>query len=459
MAIATQVTNKDISRLDELIEAETRAFLARQRRSRALTEEARTSLAGGVTSSWQISNPQPIWIDHAAGSKIWDADGLEYSDFHGGYGANAVGHANPKVVDAVSKQVRGGTHFGQPVEHAMVVSRELARRFGLPKWRFGNSGTEATMDAFHLMRAYTGKWKVIKVEGSYHGHHDSAQVSVYSEPPDIGPADHPNSVASEGGIPDEIVQLTRVVPFNDLEVLRRVVEENEGQLAGMIIEPIMMNIGIILPEDGYIQGVRDITREHGMLLAFDEVKTGLTVAAGGATEYLGVTPDLVCLAKSMGGGLSTSAIGGTEEVMATIENGGYEQCGTFNGNPLAMAAARAAVTEVLTPDAYEHAGRLREIMVSGVERVIGEYDLPAYVTALGFKGCVVFSPTKLRNYRDYLEWDDRFSQCHWLFQHKGGVLLPPWGKVEQWMLSVQHQEEDARKFVDNFETFAKALRT
>ena len=446
-------------RLDELIEQETKDFLVRQPVSRELTERAKRHLVSGVTSSWQISNPQPIWISHGKGSHLWDADGFEMVDFHGGYGANAVGHANPAVVAAVQDRVTKGTHFGQPVEDAIVVAENLAERWGLPLWRFGQSGTESTMDAVHLMRVATGRRKIIKVEGTYHGHHDSVQVDTYGEAEELGDPRHPNSVASEGGIPDEIVQLTRCVPFNDLEALERVLEENEGEIAGMIIEPIMMNIGIIFPDDDYIPGVKELLKKHGALLAFDEVKTGFTVRPGGATEYFGVKPDIVCVAKSMGGGLVVSGIGGSEEVMDNIAQGAYEQVGTFNGNPLSMAAARATLTEVLVPETYEQIDGLREIMVSGLNAVIDEHDLPAYVAAVGLKGCVVFSPTRIRNYRDFLEWDNRFSHAHWFFQNKGGVFLPPWGKSEQWMFSAQHTEEDAGRFVENFATYAKALRS
>ena len=458
MAVAAQVTENDLTRLDEIIAEERAAFLARQPKSRELTERAKKHLVSGVTSSWQFSNPQPIWIDHGVGSKVWDADGFELVDLHGGYGANATGHAHPLIVKAIQERVTKGTHFGQPVEDAIAVSEELSKRWGLPLWRFGQSGTESTMDAVHLMRAITGKWKIIKVEGSYHGHHDSVQVDVYNEEDELGDPKHPNSVAGEGGIPDEIVQLTRCVPYNDLDALDALLTELDGEVAGMIIEPIMMNIGIIFPENDYIKGVREVTKKHGVLLAFDEVKTGFTTRPGGASEYLGVTPDIVCVAKTLGGGTVVSGIGGTEETMGQIDQGPYEQCGTFNGNPLGMAAARAAICDILTPDAYEHAEKLRQIMTSGVEATIDEYELPAYVPSIGFKGCVVFSPTKIRNYRDYLSWDDRFSQAHWFFQNKGGVFLPPWGKVEQWMVSVQHSEQDVQKFVDNFAAFAKALR-
>src|SRR3989454_8316535 len=459
MALAARVTEADLARLDRLIAEQEASFLRRQPRSAALAERARRSLAGGVTSSWQISRPQPIWISHGAGSKVYDADGIEYVDLHGGYGVMAVGHAHPKVVEAVSARVARGTHFAQPTEDAIVVAENLAQRFGLPKWRFGDSGTEATMDAGHLMRAITGRPKIVKVEGSYHGHHDSVQVSVYQDLEDLGPASRPHSVRASSGIPSEIVDLTLVVPFNDVEVLERVFEQEGDRIAGMIVEPIMMNIGIIPPEPGYLERLRAVTRRHGALLAFDEVKTGLTVGPGGATKLFGVIPDIVCLAKAMGGGLSGAAIGGTQDVMGHVERAEYDQVGTFNGNPLLMAAARAALTEVLTDDAYATFAQLREEMSSGCEEIIGRYELAAHVVSLGAKGCVTFSPTRIRNYRDFLQIDDRFSHCHWLFQLGGGVFLPPWGKAEQWMLSVQHTSEDVHRFLEDFARFAAALRS
>jgi glutamate-1-semialdehyde 2,1-aminomutase len=445
------------TRLDELIAAEEERFLARQPRSRALLARAGRSLAGGVTSSWQISRPQAVWISHGAGSRVWDADGNEYVDLHGGYGVMAVGHAHPAVVSAVAERVARGTHFAQPTEEAIVVAEELKRRFGLPLWRFANSGTEATMDAVHLMRAITGRSRIVKVEGCYHGHHDSVQVSVYQPLEELGPVERPASPAASSGIPAEIVQLTSIVPYNDLEVTERVFAAHEGQIAGMLLEPVMMNAGIIAPDSGYLEGLAELVRGHGALLAFDEVKTGVTAAPGGATERYGVTPDLVCLAKAIGGGLSTAAIGGTEAVMGHITSGHYDQVGTFNGNPLAMAAAGAALTKVLTPDAYRRIGRLQDRMVAGIEQVLGRTGLPAHVVAVGAKGCVTFSPTPVRNYRDFLAIDDRWSHCHWLYQHNGGVFLPPWGKAEQWLVSAQHTDEDVDRFLANFAAFADAV--
>jgi glutamate-1-semialdehyde 2,1-aminomutase len=451
-------TDGDLRRLDEIIVEGERRFKERQPRSGALIGEARGVLAGGATSSWQIARPQMIWVSHGEGSKIYDVDGGEYVDLHGGYGVGAVGHGHPKIVEALTRRVPRGTHFAQPTEDAIVVADELARRFGLPLWRFSNSGTEATMDAVHLMRAITGRDLIVKVEGCYHGHHDSVMVSVSNEKDEIGPPERPHSAPSGTGIPRAITDLTLIVPFNDLDALERLFEEHRGRIAGMILEPIMMNAGVIPPEEGYLEGVREIVHENGALLAFDEVKCGVTTTYSGASGYLGVSPDIVCLAKAIGGGVPCGAIGGTEEVMGRIADGTYDQVGTFNGNPLTMAASRATLTEILTPEAYDHFDRLSRIMTDGTRAVALEYDLAAYPLAFGAKGSVTFSGRKVRNYRDFLELDDRFSQAHWLFQHNGGVFLPPWGKAEQWTLSVQHSEDDARSFVDNFETFARALR-
>ncbi|MGH2736359.1 MAG: aspartate aminotransferase family protein [Actinomycetota bacterium] len=450
-------TDDDYARLDALIDQQEAAFFGRQRRSADLLATAQAVLAGGATSSWQIARPQMIWMSHGEGSHVVDADGIEYVDLNGGYGVGLMGHAHPAVVRAVQRRVERGTHFAQPTEDAIAVATDLARRWGLPLWRFGNSGTETTMDAIHLVRAITGRDRFLKVEGCYHGHHDSVMVSVYNDIDEIGPAHRPTGVPSGTGLPRAITDLTTIVPFNDLDALERVLAEHEGDIAGMIVEPIMMNAGIIPPVEGYLEGARDLLHRHGALLVFDEVKTGLTAGPGGATQLLGVEPDIVCLAKALGGGIPCGALGGTEEVMAHITEGDYEQVGTFNGNPLTMAAARA-VLETLDDAAYDHLARLQKMMTAGVEQIIDQYELPAHVVSVGAKGCVTFRSDPVRNYRDFLGLDDRPSHVHWLFQHAGRVFLPPWGKAEQWLISVQHTEEDVASFLDNFETMAEAVR-
>jgi glutamate-1-semialdehyde 2,1-aminomutase len=444
--------------LDKIIGEQEGIFCRRQGESRRLADRADRALAGGVTSSWQITSPQPVWLSHGKGSKVYDVDGNEYVDLHGGYGASLAGHGHPAIVEAIRGQVALGTHFAQPTPASVLVAEELTRRFGLPLWRFANSGTEATMDAVHLMRAITGRDLIIKVEGCYHGHHDSVQVSVCPEADEVGPAHKPAQVPSSTGIPQAIMDLTLIVGFNDLEGVARLLDENPGQVAGMIVEPIMMNAGIIKPEPGYLAGLKELLHARGALLTFDEVKTGLTAGPGGATVLTGVTPDIICLAKAIGGGVSVAAIGGTHDAMGHVASGDYEMVGTFNGNPLAMAAARAMLCEVATPAAYERIETLRQRAVAAIELEIARYGLPAHVVSAGAKGCVVFGADPVRDFRGFLGLDDRFSQAHWLFQHNGGVFLPPWGKSEQWLISVQHDEADIDRFTENFAAFAAALR-
>jgi glutamate-1-semialdehyde 2,1-aminomutase len=445
------------SRLADIIAEQEAIFVKRQPGSAVLAERAADVLAGGVVSSWQITQPQPVWLSHGAGSKVYDADGNEYVDLHGGYGAGLAGHGHPAIVAAVTAQVSRGTHFAQPTQNAIAVAGELARRWGLPQWRFGNSGTEATMDAIHLMRSFTGRDLIIKVEGGYHGHHDSVQVSVMPDEAEAGPRDAPFSVPSSSGIPAAITQLTLIAQFNDLDSVARVLQAHPGQVAGMIVEPVMMNAGIIPPRPGYLAGLRDLLHAHGALLTFDEVKTGLTTGPGGVTRQSGVIPDLVCLAKALGGGVAVAAVGGTAELMEHVASGGYEMVGTFNGNPLAMAAARAMLTEVATDEAYTRIERLRARAADGISAAIGEFGLTGSVVTAGAKGCVVFSADPVYDYRDFLAVDDSLSHAHWLFQHNGGVFLPPWGKIEQWLISVQHDEADIDQLTANFRAFAAAV--
>jgi glutamate-1-semialdehyde 2,1-aminomutase len=444
-------------KLAGIIAEQEQIFRDRQPESARMAARALRSLAGGVTSSWQITVPQPVWLSHGRGSKIYDVDGHEYVDLHGGYGAALAGHAHPAIVGAVQRQAERGTHFAQPTADAVTVAGELARRFRLPLWRFANSGTEATMDAVHLMRAITGRDLIIKVEGCYHGHHDSVQVSVTPEPEDVGPPGKPAQTPASTGIPEAFVRLTLVASFNDIDSVARLLDEHPGEIAGMIIEPIMMNAGIIHPGPGYLSALRDLLHAHGALLTFDEVKTGLTAGPSGATGLTGVVPDIVCLAKAIGGGIAIAAVGGTAEVMGHVAAGDYEMVGTFNGNPLALAAARAMLCEVATPEAYRRIEELRSQAVAGIEREIARAGLAAHVVSAGAKGCVVFSAEPVRDYRGFLGIDDRYSHAHWLFQHNGGVFLPPWGKVEQWLISVQHDAADIERLIENFGVFARAV--
>jgi glutamate-1-semialdehyde 2,1-aminomutase len=442
--------------VDQLIEAEEAAMLARMPTARAMYERAREVMPGGVTSSWANTRPIPLWVERGHGGHVWDVDGNEYVDLHAGYGVNVVGHAHPAVVEAVQRRVTLGTHFAQPTPDAIEVASVLAVRFGLPLWRFTNSGTEATMDAIHLMRVVTGRDLVIKVEGSYHGHHDLVNVSLWRSSGDLGPVDDP--VREPGaGVPKAIAELVRIVPFNDLAAVERVFATHPDRVAGMIVEPMMMNAGIIPPHDGYLAGLKEICHRHGALLTFDEVKTGLVVAPGGATELFGVRPDIVCLAKALGGGIPCGAVGGTHEVMRTISDGRYDQVGTFNGNPLTMAAARAVLQEVLTPQAYAEAERLGRRMFDESMAALAEVGIPAYGCVYAFKGSVVFHDRPATNYREFLQIDTAISHLRYLVQHNGGVFMAPWAKTESWTLSTMHSDADAALFVRNMRRTAELV--
>ena len=451
-----EVTLDSVVTLDDLVRSEEAAFMQRMPKTVELWTRAQRSMPGGVCTSWSSSRPVPVWVDRGAGAHVWDADGTEYVDMHGGYGVNVVGHANPAVVRAVQDRVTKGTHFAQPTEDAIHVAEALAARFGLPQWRFTNSGTESTMDAFHLMRAVTGRKLVIKIEGTYHGHHDSAMVSIFRSEDDLGPVEEPFRVPGPG-VMQEMADYLRIVPYNDLAALERVLDKHRGQIAGMILEPMMMNAGIIPPQPGYLEGVRELTRQHGVLLAFDEVKTGLVVGWGGATKLFGVTPDIVTLAKALGGGVPCGAIGGTDEVMEAIRDGRYDQIGTFNGNPLTMAAARATLNEVLTPESYVRAEALGKRILSGSQAAMATAGAPSYGTVFGFKGSCVFHDRPATNYREFLKISTAVSHLHFLVQHNGGVFLPPWGKSESWTLSVAHSDADGDRYIANVARVAELI--
>jgi glutamate-1-semialdehyde 2,1-aminomutase len=447
----------DLEKVDRLIQEEEAKLEPKHRASLEFRKTAERYVAGGVASSWQDSPPHAVYIDHGERNRIYDLDGNEYIDFHLGYGAMVVGHAHPKIVEAIQKQAARGTHFAQPTRDLDVVGENLADRFGLPLWRFCNSGTEATLEAGRLMRANTGRDMLIKIEGTYHGHHDSLMFSVVPDPTKIGPREHPVTLPQAMGLPQAFADLVRVVPFNDLGEARRAFEENEGKVAGMIVEPAMMNCGVIMPQPGYLQGLKDLCHEFGAYLAFDEVKTGATIAYGGAVEVFGVTPDIECLAKAIGGGTPCGAIGATEELFAPVVAGEYDMAGTFNGNPLTMAASRATLTEVLTKDAYEDLNRIDAYMKEGLQAVIEKRRLGAYVTGVGAKGSVIYSPTEVKEYRDSVGVDERITYLAWLFQQNRGVFKSPWSKQETWTLSVWHSEADAQRYIDNFEEYAAAV--
>jgi glutamate-1-semialdehyde 2,1-aminomutase len=454
-ATAQAASTIDRDKLAELTRRERQKLADRTPQSQQCYERGLKVMPGGVPSSFQLNDPWPIYLERGVGARVWDVDGREYVDFHNGFGVMCIGHANPVVGAAVKARHDQGTHFAAPTEGSIVVAEELADRFGLPQWRFTNAGTESTMDAVHLARGVTGRDVMLKIEGSYHGHHDAVMVSVYPPLEALGERDDPRSVPYGDGYPLAVTELTRAVPFNDAEALEKVLAKLEGQVAGLIMEPAMMNINIIPPVEGYLERVRELTREHGVMLIFDEVKTGATIGRGGATRRFGVRPDMVTLAKAICGGYPGGAIGMTKEVAAAVDEGRVHQYGTFNGNPLVMAAAEAALTQVLTDDAYEKLEASNRWLLGRCDEIIEQYGLPCYTEGLGAKGCVVFAAEPLREYRDYLtKVDDDLAALAWLYHMNNGVFMTP-GVEEEWTLSIAHTEEDLEQFAGALEAFAR----
>jgi glutamate-1-semialdehyde 2,1-aminomutase len=445
----------DRDRVAALTERQRAIHRQRTAGSARMFERAAAVMPGGVPSQFQRSDPWPVYLVRGEGARVWDVDGNEYLDFHNGFGVMCVGHANPVVAATVKARMDLGSHFAAPTEGSIAVAEELRRRWGLRHWRFTNSGTEATMDAIHLARGASGRELIVKVEGSYHGHHDAVMVSVKPPAERMGDRDRPASVPYGLGYPEGMTALTRVVPFNDADALERLLAELDGRVAGLIMEPAMMNVNIVPPQPGYLERVRELTRAHGVTLIFDEVKTGAAVAAGGATELYGVTPDVVCLAKAICGGLPGGAIGMTDELAELVADGRVRQQGTFNGNPLVMAAAHATLTQVLTADAYERLQAANRSLMAGCERVIGEYGLSAHTVGMGSKGCVVFSAEPVREYRDYLtKIDHDLTDLAWLYHMNSGIFMTP-GHDEEWTLSVMHTDADLARYVEVFEDFAR----
>lgn len=444
------------ARARELFAKELADLVAGTPESRRLFERALKSLPLGVASSFQAADPYPLYLARGLGSDVWDVDGRQYIDYHNGFGSTATGHAHPKVVAAIERAARSGTQFAVTTEPAVALAEELCRRFRLERVRFTNSGTEATMDAIRVARGVTGRDVICKIEGAYHGHHDTVMFSVAPSLNLIEATEETGlQPPASKGIPVEMSKWTLVVPYNDLAALELVLAERGDDIACFIIEPVMMNIGIVLPRPGYLEGVRELCTRHGVVLIFDEVKCGATIAAGGAIERFGVQPDLACFAKSIAGGVPAGAFGGRADLMDEIGKGIAQQ-GTFNGNPLAAAAGLASLTEVLTPDAYEHFKHIGSRLAEGCGRAIAGHDIPAHVIDLGCKGCVSYRRQPLVDYRSFLETNADLFDASWAWLVNRGIFMTP-GNEEQWTLSVQHEDEHIDRFVEVFSEFCTTV--
>jgi glutamate-1-semialdehyde 2,1-aminomutase len=413
----------------------------------------------GVASNYRAYDPHPIFVSEASGSKFRDLDGNEYIDHNLCFGALMAGHSHPAVIKAVEARLHKGTMYGMPHNMEWELAEEVCTRFPVEMCRFGNSGTEATMHAIRLARAATGRDKIIKFEGGYHGLHDAALVSVKPHLPadDFGDIKNPKPIPGGGGIPKASIANVQIATFNDLETVERRFKENPNEIAAVILEPIMMNVGLCMPEKGFLEGLRSLCDQHGALLIFDEVKTGAKLSWGGASEYFGVAPDMICLAKSIGGGFPLAAFGAHKRVMNLIADHKVFHGGTYNTNPISMAAGIATFREVLNRSNYTLIEKLSKKLVDGYKKTVVKVGLQGYIASAGANGALMLYPKEIRNYREWLPIDVDLWRHYWFGMVNRGVMAQPYWWDEQWTISVQHTEADIDQHLAAFADVAPSL--
>jgi glutamate-1-semialdehyde 2,1-aminomutase len=439
------------------LEQEIATYERRTPRSKGAHKRAEQRLPLGVASNYRAYDPYPLFVRDGKGGHIHDIDGNEYIDFNLCFGALMAGHCHPAVIKAVQAKLGTGTMFGMPHDLEWELAEEICKRFPVEMVRFSNSGTECTMHAVRLARAATGRDKIIKMEGGYHGLHDSVLVSLKPKAGEIGDPNMPTPVPGGRGIPKGTLQNTLIAQFNDVAAVERLFARYPGEIAAIIVEPIMMNVGILPPDEGYLKALREITKKNGALLIFDEVKTGAKLAYGGACEYFDIKPDIVCLAKSIGGGFSLAAFASSREVMGQISDHKVFHGGTYNTNPVAMAAGIATFREVLTKDAYQHVTRLNKKLLDGYKNELNKTGLNAYVAGAGSNGALMFFDRPIKNYRDWLDVDSELWRHYWFAMVNRGVMAQPYWWDEQWTISVAHTDADIDRHIATFAEIAPAL--
>lgn len=411
-------------------------------KSEELFKEAQNYLPGGVDSPVRAYKPYPFFAKEAKGSKITDVDGNSYIDYCLAYGPLVLGHANEKIMDKVAKQLKIGSAYGVPTENEIKLAKLVIKKVPCAEMvRFVNSGTEATMSAIRLARAATGKKKIIKFEGSYHGAHD--YVLVKSGSGAVGLPDSP-------GVPGDTTKNTVLIPFNDEEAVVDLIKREGNDIAAIIVEPIMGNVGFIPPKGDYLKFLREITSQNDIILIFDEVITGFRIAEGGAQEYFGVTPDLVTFGKILGGGFPIGALAGKKEFMEMISPAGtVYQAGTFNGNPVSITAGLAMLNQ-LNDDFYAESDRKGNMIRTGIQDILSDNNLDFKIVGLSSMFQLYFTDKEVYDYNSAKSADtEKFNQYFQTLLKKG-VFIPP-SQFECCFISSMHDNEDIQKTLEAVE--------
>ena len=406
---------------------ELQRYLELSPKSRALWEEGKAYLPGADTRSSVYWDPYPLFLARGEGSHLWDADGVERIDFINNMTSLILGHAHPAIVQALQQQATRGTAFAGPNESQIRLAQILCQRIpSLELVRFTNSGTEATLNCLRAARAYTGRSKIAKVEGGYHGTHDAVSVSVRVPPGEGGDARRPAKVPSFPGLSQRVVDDVVLLPFNDTEASREILEEHGRDLAAVIVEPVLGGSGMIPAEPDYLAMLRGATQQQGALLIFDEV-ISLRVAPGGAQEHYGITPDMTAMGKIIGGGLPVGAFGGRSDIMELYDptrGPRVPHAGTFQGNPMTMEAGIATM-ERLTPEVYARLAALTDRLSQGISSVCAEFEVPVQVTGLASLYGIHFTDHPVRTYRDVATSDKAMRQRVFLGLMNEGIFIAP----------------------------------
>ncbi len=411
----------------------------RHTRSQELFQRAKKVIPGGVNSpvrAFRAVGADPVFIARAEGSRVFDVDGNAYIDYVGSWGPMILGHNHPEVRAVLESALRNGTSYGAPTELEVEMAELVAECVpGVEVVRMVNSGTEATMSAIRLARGYTGRDKIVKCEGCYHGHADSLLVKAGSGATTFG-------VPTSPGVPADFAKHTLTVPFNDLDALETVIRDNPDQIACVIVEPVPGNMGCIPPRPGYLEGLRRITEREGIVLIFDEVMTGFRLALGGAQERFGVTPDLTTLGKIIGGGLPVGAYGGRREIMERVAPvGPVYQAGTLSGNPLAMSAGLATLRALRRPGTYEALEKKSQRLCDGLAEIFRRRGVPAFHTRVGSMFTAFFQEGPVYDYSTALRSDTEAFGRFFRAMLDRGVYLAP-SQFEAGFMSLAHSEED-----------------
>lgn len=441
-----------------LLTRERETYRERTPESASLATELGERVPAGVCSTYRAYDPYPMHAATASGSRITDVDGNTYVDFAMNNGTQLVGHAHPQLTTALEAQLPDGTLYTRPNALVREAADALRARFDpVEQVRFTNSGTESVMHVTRLARGYTGREKVIRMEGAYHGAHDEALVSKNPPLEQTGPPSAPNAIRESRGVPEGVPDDLLLAQYNDADSVERLLDAHADDVAAILVEPACLNLGVVEPADGYLERLRELADAYNVLLVFDEVKTGVKLAPGGGTERYGVEPDLLCLAKAIGGGVPVGAFGGRADVMRHIERDlqtgvqtGVAHYGTYNGNPLALRAVTVTLREILDEAAYDHVTGLAQRLADGYREVIEDSGLDAHVVTAGSQGMVYLTDERIRTFRDWSAVDEQLHEAYWFGMLNHGVIPHPHDASQQWTPSVQHDETDVDDHVEAF---------